>query len=123
MIKKSLALSIFLAFFTLANACDFHLCIDKRKNAYKPGEQLTVSVTLVNIHGNCSKSLTQVEFIPEKVKIKSISEWTKIDDDQWNCKIVLEVLPNAINSAKITAQRMCGKGGDEKSLTFKIANP
>lgn len=120
--KKIIISSFFILFAAISVlACEIILSIDgKEKSKYKTGDEVIVKVKVVLIHRNCSIDIKQTKFKQEGIKILSGTDWKEVEPGVWERKLKVKITANKGETAKLSVERICPKGGDSKSIVFRI---
>lgn len=120
---KKIILSSFLILFAAISvlACEITLSVDgKEKSKYKTGDEIVVKVKVVLFHKNCTIDIKQTKFNQEGIKIISGTDWKEVEPGVWERKLKVKITANKGEKAKISAVRICPKGGGNESIEFPL---
>ncbi|MBU0489979.1 MAG: hypothetical protein KKA07_12065 [Bacteroidetes bacterium] len=107
-----LAVGVYSAF-----SCEFSFEITKgKKEKYKVGDEIVVVVTLKLTHAVCSKTLKEVKFNSDGLKVTGAMEWVEASTGIWTRKLKIQIIGNAKGEPVLTVTRICEKDGGSGKL-------
>lgn len=113
---KLFLLTLLLLFgYALSNACDITVTTDKEKYSINDTAVLTVTVDLT--HGRCTRETIEPVITPEGVTVHAKTAYKKNDKGLYEIKYKLTITHK---KAHIKIDKVCPKGGDSTTLTFKV---
>jgi hypothetical protein len=100
-------------------ACEIIVAVDgKAKEKYKPGETVTLKITVILKHRNCDVSLDETDIRATGANITAGTKWVNTGTNTWERKIKITMAADKTPKAVIMAERTCEKDGGKGSLTL-----